>query len=75
MNEISVLPTFVDKRSIELPNGDILEVEMTQAFIARLIVQFNLNFASELTNDMIRLYVWGSLKNATDKAESEMNDV
>jgi len=73
MSEIrSLSGEFVDKRSIELPNGQMLEIEMTQAFITRLVEQFKLAFASELTDDMIRLYVWGSLKNATDKAEKEI---
>lgn len=62
---------FVEARVIELPNGNNLEIEMSEEFIHRMMKQFDLTFAHQLTDDMIRLYVWGSLNAAVMKAEGE----
>ena len=64
-------PIFVDSRKIELPKGQYLEIEMTQEFIDKLVIYFNLTDQNELSDEHIRRFVWGSLNNALDKIEEK----
>lgn len=57
-----------EKRVIGLPRGGQLEVEMSREFVHLVSRQFGLS-PNELTDDHVRMFVWGSLKNAIDKAE------
>lgn len=63
---------LIDKRIIELPRGEQLEVEMSQEFIDKLVIHYELESQSDLTDDHIRMFVWGSLNNAVQKAEQEL---
>lgn len=64
-----------DKRSIELPQGGTLDVEMTPQFIAKLRQHYGLYGDQPLDDDHVRMYVWGSLNSAVVKAEQETKDV
>src|SRR5581483_5486337 len=61
-----------EKRSITLPQGGVLEVEMSPQFIAKLRQHYGLTGDQTLDDDHVRMYVWGSLNGAVDKAEREM---
>ena len=58
-------------RTIKLP-GDrgILEVTMTPQFITELRKRFMLADDQPVEDDHIRMFVWGAVKNAIDKAEA-----
>jgi hypothetical protein len=59
-------------RKITLPQGGELEVTMTPQFIAVLRQHYGLFGDQPLDDDHVRMYVWGSLNGAVDKAEREM---
>lgn len=55
---------FVDRRTIDL-GEQVLEIEMTELFVNHLLFHFELENREQLTDEMISLYVMGSVKNAT----------
>jgi len=59
------------RRNIALPKGGILEVDVTPSFLDVVRKHFSLTTTSPVTDEHIRLYVWGAFKNAVDKAEKE----
>lgn len=61
-------------RVIKLPRGGELEMQMTDAFIDRVRIQFDIPKNEEVTDEHIRMFVFGAMKNATDKAEKKLND-
>jgi hypothetical protein len=61
-----------EKRCITLPQGGTLEVEMTSEFIAELRKHYQLSSDQAVDDDHVRMYVWGALNNAVDKAEREV---
>jgi hypothetical protein len=63
--------TNFSRRSISLPRGAVLEVDITTEFLEVVRKHFDLLSASNVTDDHIRMYIWGSFKNAIDKAERE----
>jgi hypothetical protein len=54
-------------RTIQLSNGNNLDVECSPAFIERIKQQFNLD--TEPTDKHIRMFIFGSLKSALEKIE------
>jgi hypothetical protein len=63
---------IVESRDIELPTGATLNVAMTQEFIDRARLHFGLSSEEKLDDDHVRMYVWGAVNTAVDRAESEM---
>src|SRR5579871_1555832 len=63
---------IAEVRKITLPQGGELEVQMTPEFIAVLRQHYGLFGDQPLDDDHVRMYVWGSLNGAVDKAEREM---
>jgi hypothetical protein len=61
-------------RRIVLPQGGVLEVQMTEKFIAVLRQHYGLFGDQPLDDDHVRMYVWGSLNGAVNKAEREIKD-
>lgn len=59
----------MEKKSIQLPQGGTLEVEMTPEFLSRVRAHFNLPAMNTVADDHIRMFIWGAFKNAIDKAE------
>lgn len=68
-------PKIVETRNIQLPQGGVLEVQMTQEFIDRLRRHFGIFGDQPLDDDHVRMYLYGALDNAVSKAEREVNDV
>ena len=55
------------KKLIKLPAGNVLELDCTQEFLDK--IQLHLNLEHPPTDDDIRLFIYGSVKTAVDKAE------
>lgn len=60
----------MQSRTIILPNKQVLEVQMTPAFLDKVATQFKIK-SEEVSNDHIRMFIHGALKGAIDKAENE----
>lgn len=58
-------------RSIPLPRGGSLEVDLTEDFLEIVRKHFELKNNVDVSDDHVRMYIWGSFKNALDKAELE----
>jgi hypothetical protein len=65
---------IAEVRKITLPQGGELEVQMTPEFVAVLKQHYGLFGDQPLDDDHVRMYVWGSLNSAVDKAEREKKD-
>lgn len=61
---------FVDIRNVELPRGGTLEVQLTQEMSSRIGSQFGVAPA-DITDEHVRMYIWGAVKSAIEKAELE----
>ena len=59
-------------RNIKLPNGGILEVEASERFYDAIRFEYKLDKSEEVTDDHIRLFVYGTMNNAVTKAEKEI---
>jgi len=57
------------KKNIPLPKGGSLEVDVTQKFLDVVRSHFEVPNEQQVSDDHIRMYIWGALKNAVDKAE------
>jgi len=65
------MDTNFARRSISLPKGGMLEVDLTDEFLEIVKKHFDLSSKLDVTDDHVRMYIWGSFKNAIDKAERE----
>mgnify|MGYP003677544580 CR=1 FL=1 len=54
---------------IKLPKGGDLEVSITKKFLTVVSNHFDLNDIDDVTDDHIRMFVYGSFKNAIDTAD------
>ncbi len=45
-----------------------MEVQLTQDMIGRISCQFNVP-ESSITDEHVRMFLWGAIKNAIEKAE------
>lgn len=66
---------ITDTRTIKLANGQVLTVEMTDAFADRVRQRYGLLADSELTNGHVQEYVLGAVEGAVARAEREVTDV
>ena len=57
-------------RNILLPNGSTLEVTIKPGFLEKVATQFNLEEIKDVSNEHIRMYIFGAFKNAIDKVEN-----
>ncbi len=63
---------MVELRKIQLPNGGgELEIEIHPGFFEAVRSRFMLAADEEVTDDHIRMFVWGATKSALDKAEDQ----
>ena len=63
---------IIETRVIKLPKGGELEVGMTQGLMDRIRYQFGLTSSQAIDDDHVRMFVWGSVNSAVDKAEHEV---
>lgn len=59
------------RKNIALPKGGTLEVDVTPQFLDIVCKHFQLSSTNFVSDDHIRMYVWGAFKNAIEKAERE----
>lgn len=57
-------------RNILLPNGSTLEVTIKPGFLEKVASQFNLEEIKDVSDEHIRMYIFGAFKNAIDKVEN-----
>ena len=60
-----------ETRYIELPQGGTFEVAMTGQFMKILRDHFHLEPIEHISDEYIRMYIFGAVKTALDKAESK----
>lgn len=58
-----------ETRSIALPKGGTLDVEIMPGFYDVIRKRFNLSSDEAINDDHIRMFVFGSFKTAIDKVE------
>jgi hypothetical protein len=59
----------METRTIQLPKGGDLEVQLTPKFLDLVAQAFEISSPAKVTDDHIRMYVYGAFKNALDKAQ------
>lgn len=64
---------IVIKKSIALPKGGTLEVDVTPQFLEVVRKHFELSTTALVDDNHIRMYIWGAFKNAVDKSEKMGN--
>jgi hypothetical protein len=60
----------VEQRTIILPKGGELHVDMTQEFIDRVRLTFSLDEGVSPSDEQVRMYIFGSVNCAINKEES-----
>ena len=68
---VAMEPTS-ETRLIPLPKGGTLELEVRPGFYERVRLHFGLAEGVHVDDDHLRMFVFGALKGAVDKAEGEM---
>lgn len=54
-------------RKINLPKGEVLEVQTSEEFYVRVRKHFGLKINEHVNDDYIRMFIYGSVKTALDK--------
>jgi hypothetical protein len=62
------MPELNETRSIDLPAGGVLTVQLSPEFLSIVKKHFNV---SEVTDDHIRMFIWGAVDGAVTKAERQ----
>jgi hypothetical protein len=65
----------VEVRKIRTRDGSVLEVSLTQKFIDVLRQHFGLLESQPVEDDHVRMYVFGAVNTAVNRAEKELSDV
>lgn len=60
----------VESRTITLPKGGELSVDMTEEFLVRVRAHFNLGETVSPDNEQVRMFIFGAVKTAIDKEET-----
>lgn len=60
-----------EHRSISLPRGGTLELDMAPGFLAAVRNHFGLGPDEYVTDDHLRMFVYGATKGALDRAVSQ----
>lgn len=63
-----------ETRDIALPQGGTLRVTMSDQFITTLRSHFKLGADEQIHDDHVRMFIFGAVKGALDKAENEAKD-
>jgi hypothetical protein len=59
---------LIETRYVKLSQGNVLEVQLTQRLLDAIKMQFGIN-DDHVSDDHVRMFMWGSIKSALDKAE------
>lgn len=63
-----------ETRIISLPKGGTLVLDITDAFYPTVRERFNLGVDEFVSDEFIRMFVFGTVKSAFDKVENEQTD-
>lgn len=63
----SAAEPIVETRNIATRDG-VMTIEMTQSFIDRVRSQFDIDTATSPSDEHLKMYVWGAVNNAINKA-------
>jgi len=63
----------MEKRIIQLPRGGNLEVDLTPSFLNLIVDHFSLEDISQVGDDHIRMFIYGSTKSAFEKADANLD--
>jgi hypothetical protein len=58
-----------ETKYIPLPKGGTLEVQVTQSFIDRVRYQFGIPASDPVSDEHVRMFIWGALNFAIERAE------
>jgi hypothetical protein len=61
---------LVETRRITTPKGGVLEIDMTDEFLVKMRQHFTLGEKESPSDDQLRMFVFGTVKTAIDKAEA-----
>jgi len=64
----------LNKKHIHLPKGGTLEVDVTPKFLDVVKEHFGLSASEDVTDDHVRMFIWGSFKNAIEKSMLEKSN-
>jgi hypothetical protein len=64
---------MVEVRKILLPQGGELEIEIHPGFYEQVRRRFMLLDDQEVTDDHVRMFVWGATRSALDSVEEQKN--
>ena len=62
----------MERRNVRLPNGGVLELEVTERFYDAIRFEYSLDKNETVTDDHIRLFVHDKTHSAIIKAEKEI---
>ena len=57
-----------ETKYVPLPRGGTLEIQMTPSFIDKVRYHFGLKESDPVTDDHFRMFIWGALNFAIEKA-------
>lgn len=61
----------VERRTITLPKGGELTIDMTAEFLVRVRAHFDLADTVSPDNEQLRMFIFGAVKTAIDKEETK----
>jgi hypothetical protein len=64
----------MEKRIIKLPLGGELEVDFSLDFESIIKKNFDLKDNEDISDDHIRMFIYGSTRSAVEKAEIDLED-
>jgi hypothetical protein len=59
----------MEKRNVSLPSGHTLEVDIMPGFYERVRQHFSMSSEERVSDEHIRMFVFGVVKSAVDKCE------
>ena len=62
----------MEKRNVQLSNGSTLEIEASERFYEAIRFEYKLDKSSEITDDHIRTFVYGTVNTAVQNAEKQL---
>lgn len=65
---------IIETRKVTLPKGETLVLDITESFYPTLRKKFNLPEDEVVSDEHVRMFVFGAVKSAVDKAENEQKD-
>ena len=68
------MDNIVETRIVSLRNGEFLTLDITDSFYPKVREKFNLGPDEFVSDDYVRMFLFGVVKTAVDKVENENKD-